>query len=529
MSGEADGPATMLSRQSKATAAAGLGVLWPAVTITAISAASMALEIVAGRALAPYVGMSLYSWTIIIAVVLAGLSLGHWIGGRIADRSARLERTVAWMLTGAALTSLVSLGALRLTAPALAGTEYVPQITGLAMAAFFAPSAFAGVLSPLLTVMALRASAPARQGSVLGLMFALGALGAILGTLVAGLLMISWLGTTGSVGLIGAVYALLSLRFWGARAPQVGIAAAAVLTLAATLPNAVGLRSSCLEESPYFCIRVDETATFGRPARVIALDHLAHGVNDRADPRLLLSPYVHGVDELVARRFTGPDLSAFFVGGGAYTLPRAWQARYPNGRFVVAELDPTVTKVAERALWYKPAPGTEVLHGDARRLLSALPKETRFDVIFGDAFHDISIPAHLVTAEFADIVASRLNPGGLYILNVVDALRAPHFMLSLAQTLGGTFGHVELWLDAAELGPAEKRTTWIVVASETSVQEEYLTAEYGFGREWVRVPLQAMVEAVDEERLVFLTDDYAPVDRLLAPVLLSAELTDDGS
>jgi len=46
-------------------------------TIAGVSAASMALEIVAGGALAPYVGMSLYTWTVIIAVVLAGLSVGH--------------------------------------------------------------------------------------------------------------------------------------------------------------------------------------------------------------------------------------------------------------------------------------------------------------------------------------------------------------------------------------------------------------------------------------------------------------------
>ncbi|MEL7137981.1 MAG: fused MFS/spermidine synthase [Pseudomonadota bacterium] len=500
------------------------GVFWPAATITMVSAASMALEIVAGRALAPYVGMSLYTWTIIIAVVLAGLSLGHWIGGRIADRRPRLTRIVAWSLSGAALTSFISLGALQLTAPALDSTDLVPHITALAMVAFFVPSAFAGVLSPLLTVMALKASASERQGAVLGLMFALGALGAILGTVLSGLVMISWLGTAGSVGLIGAIYALLSLRFWRQRAPQAAIIAAGMLLLVAAWPGALGLRSACFEESPYFCIRVDDVASFDRPARVMVLDHLVHGVNDRADPRLLMSPYVQGVDELVARRMPGQSLTAFFVGGGAFTLPRAWQARYPAGRFVIAELDPAVTKVAQDALWYDPGPQTEILHGDARRLLQTLPEETRFDVIFGDAFHDISIPSHLVTTEFAELVAARLNPGGLYVLNVVDALRAPRFMLSLANTLALTFPEVELWLDVEALGPTERRTTWIVLASEEPTGEEFLASSYGFKREWARVPLEAMVAAVGEEKLAVLTDDYAPVDRLLASVLLSAEM-----
>ena len=51
---------------------------------TLTAAAGLAVEIIAGRMIAPYLGMSLYTWTAIIAVVLAGFSLGHWWGGIIA-------------------------------------------------------------------------------------------------------------------------------------------------------------------------------------------------------------------------------------------------------------------------------------------------------------------------------------------------------------------------------------------------------------------------------------------------------------
>src|SRR5438874_12008078 len=46
----------------------------------------LVLELVAGRVLAPTVGVSLYTWTAVIGVVLAGVSLGSWLGGKIADR-----------------------------------------------------------------------------------------------------------------------------------------------------------------------------------------------------------------------------------------------------------------------------------------------------------------------------------------------------------------------------------------------------------------------------------------------------------
>ena len=64
------------------------------------------VEIVAGRMIAPYVGMSLYTWTAIIAVVLAGFSVGHWWGGRIAAHdSQNTLRQTAWTMVAAALTT----------------------------------------------------------------------------------------------------------------------------------------------------------------------------------------------------------------------------------------------------------------------------------------------------------------------------------------------------------------------------------------------------------------------------------------
>ena len=72
----------------------------------AVSAASLVVEIVAGRMLAPYVGMSLYTWTSVIAVVLIGFSLGHWWGGRVAERPQGdgLVYT-GWVVLAAAVTT----------------------------------------------------------------------------------------------------------------------------------------------------------------------------------------------------------------------------------------------------------------------------------------------------------------------------------------------------------------------------------------------------------------------------------------
>ena len=492
-----------------------------------VSAGSMALEIVAGRALAPYVGMSLYSWTVIIAVVLAGLSVGHWIGGLLSDRVSSLKTAVAVTLSLAAVTTISSLGLLKFIEPSVSGLDPVSHVTWLSMGAFFLPSTLAGIISPVLTKLALDQNEPNKHGRILGLMFALGAFGAILGTLASGLVLISWIGTSGSVTLISCLYAILSIPFWAGIARSI-VTIAIIIGSGTALyfPAKLGLGNSCLEETEYFCVRIDELVFNGRKGRLMALDHLAHGVNDRDDPAMLLSAYVQGVDEIVRHRFQKPDLSAFFIGGGSYTLPRAWQTTFPDGRFIVAELDPAVTKVAIEKLWFEPNDQFDIRHGDARLILSSLPEDKKFDVIFGDAFHDISIPPHLVSDEFHQLVKARLKSNGLYVVNVVDSFRKPAFLLSLVETLQKQFLTVELWLDFQSVPAYDARVTWIVIATEKPTINGTFSSKYGLYREWARAPIKRMKDIIGRDNIVALTDDYAPVDRLLSQVLLDADFAE---
>ncbi|MGE5504352.1 MAG: fused MFS/spermidine synthase, partial [Actinomycetota bacterium] len=287
-----------------------------------VSAAALVVEIVAGRMLAPYVGMSLYTWTAIIAVVLAGLSAGNWIGGRLAEAAAARARVGIALLLAAAACAATPLLVRALSGPLLAlGWNPIAAIVTLTAALFLAPSLLAGVASPVLTKLAVDA-APAHAGRAIGRMYALGAAGSIVGALAAGFLFISWLGTVRTILAVSALYAVLGLVLLQRRrvaAVLVGLAAGAAAWAGDSLA------SPCRVESDYYCIRVDDfSRESGREAAVLVLDHLGHGINDRAEPRLLYSSYLQFADELAHRRFGAEDISAFFIGGGAFTLPRAW-------------------------------------------------------------------------------------------------------------------------------------------------------------------------------------------------------------
>ena len=65
----------------------------------------MVVEIVAGRMIAPYVGMSLYTWTAIIAVVLAGFSIGNWIGKIATSKITTALRVSGGVMMFAAMST----------------------------------------------------------------------------------------------------------------------------------------------------------------------------------------------------------------------------------------------------------------------------------------------------------------------------------------------------------------------------------------------------------------------------------------
>jgi len=486
------------------------------------AAASLVVEIVGGRIVAPYVGMSLHSWTAVITVVLAGLALGHWIGGRWSDGDRLgLYRRLALIFTIAALSTFAILPLLRFTAPMILvpGLDLVAAILMLATVLFFIPSVAAGSVSPILTRIAI-ADQPDRTGIVIGRMFALGAAGSILGVLGAGYVLIAYVGSGGTIlsvalvyGGLAAAFLLVSLPSRKALAVGGGVTLAAALLLGVAAQRTQAITSPCDVESEYYCLRVvDTTAEIGRASRTLVLDHLGHGINDRDDPARLHSGYLALMDRLRDLRQRGGDFDAFFIGGGAYTLPRAWQARFPDAALVTSEIDPLVTDIAREHMWFEPGENMEIIHADARMTLKRLAGQA-FDVIIGDAVQqDVAVPPHLVTKEFAATVKDSLAEGGFYALNIIDRAEQPLFLTSVVLTLQGVFPVVEAWYPVRAAG----RTTFIVLAGDrpTGPDAIELDGSLDYAR-WRLTPMEPLARFASQRNIPVLTDDFAPVYRLL--------------
>ena len=490
--------------------------LWILISLQAgVSGSSLVVEIVAGRMIAPYVGMSLYTWTAIIAVVLAGFSVGHWWGGRIAglDTGRALRRT-GWIMLAAACATAGATFLLRTTAGPILQTIQHPlvAISALSALAFFLPSLFAGVPAPVLAVAAIRGRAQSEQA--LGAMYAAGAVGAIAGTLLAGFLFVPWFGSVATLLTIAATYSVAAfICSWLGRASKTeflstSLGLAAVLLLSA---GAANMQPVCDRESSYYCIRtvtLSESQT--PPIRLMVLDHLAHGISGRDTPRVMFTDHTAMLDALPRMRMRRDEFTSFHIGGGSYSVPRAWADRGISG-ITVAEIDPEVTSKAEEDFWFEPDMAT-VVHRDAR--VALWESEARYDVIIGDAFTDIAVPEHLVTLEFFGLVSERLAPGGVFAMNLIDNTGSLDALAAVAATLREIFPSVEVWTEARPPEPNERRVFVLLAGAEDSPVSAIETKAPGEKR-FQALDTGYVDEIIEKTDALVLTDDHAPLSHLM--------------
>lgn len=471
----------------------------------------LVLELVAARLVAPDLGVSLYTWTSVIGVVLAGVSLGNFLGGRIGDRWPR-RSVLAWVyLAGAATTALVLVVSRYTESLALpSSSPAMVQVLWVVSVLFFVPSTVLGVPTPILTRLSLRSVAGSAR--VVGRIQAAAALGSITGTFLTGFGLISWFGVRQVIA--GVAFVLLVLSLCAAVPRSLLSIGMTVLVAAGILAAGVTAKSPCTRESDYFCIRVVPVAAdeSGRSSQQLELylDRLLHSTVDRSNPANL----GYGYEESYARalRELNPDgkpFDAFFVGGGGFVFPRFVQGAY-GARSTVAEIDPEVTQVARERLGLEPSERMRIVTDDARRVLAAAPSKEKYDVVFGDAFNDFAVPHHLTTREFHRLVADHLTDDGVYLMNLVDGVHHD-FLRSELATLRETFSDVGVFIPASGWPPLGDRDTFVIVAANRPLPAELPL-----------VPAEGIAPFLDGGRKVILTDDHAPVDQMLAPVFSRA-------
>lgn len=158
-------------------------------------AAGLIYEIVWERLLEIYFGVTMTAITLIVAAYMAGLGLGSLVGGRIAHCIQRVVLTYGLVEVAIAIFGFFSPNLINWIGQRTAGSPY-PVVFLLSFLLLLIPTFLMGMTLPLLTQSFV--DRVDTSGQVIGLLYGINTLGAGLGALIAGYVLIGWLGFEGA-------------------------------------------------------------------------------------------------------------------------------------------------------------------------------------------------------------------------------------------------------------------------------------------------------------------------------------------
>ncbi|MBA7630656.1 Polyamine aminopropyltransferase [subsurface metagenome] len=516
--------------------------LWKANTIAFISSfCVMVIELIASRILAPHIGVSLYTWTSIIGVILAGIALGNYIGGKIADKRPSPLVLAAIFFAGGLLTiAILPMTNIVTSANWFGNLPVVWNFTLKTSFIFFLPAIILSMVSPM--VIKLTLADLGQTGGVVGTIYAFSTAGAILGTFMTGFYLILWFGTSMIVWLVAAVLILTGVIAWFSwRIPgrwnlslknfiiwTVTIVVA--LTYIFLFLSKESLHETYTKESNYFTIQVKDAGTDGK---ALHLDNFIQSYVVPEDQTALVYDYLKVFEEIV-RYINGenPAPRVLHLGGGGYSFPRYMEAVYPESVNEVVEIDPAVTQVAHEELGLPLETSIKTHNQDARLFLIQQKTVEKYNIVIGDVFNDFSTPYHLTTLEFNELVKANMEKDGIYLVNINDY---PHgrYTPSFIHTLKQAFKYVYLF-GVGESWGQKKNGTLVITAYDRVIVATHCRIDLADYQKFVTedgkkkaygYPLKEMEleKYLAERDPILLTDDHAPTDILIAPVFSELE------
>lgn len=474
-----------------------------------LNAVGMILELVAARLISPYFGNSNFVWTAIIGIILLAGSLGNLIGGRIASlKYNRLLTSYLLLFTSIylALTPLLGSPVLSSIKDADLGVQFGSVIGSIIF--FLIPATILGVITPI--IMKDHIGHSKDKGKESGRITAIIAIGSLIGTFLGGFWLIPMIGTK-MIFITLAVTILISATLFGVtekiKIIRLKVIFWIIVSATAFLILVCGLTVDKTDtdiisiDTEYGRIIIEEGEYNGELIRLYKQSGAYSSAtytepNKRFD---IVFDYIKGYDEMF--KFLNAKNVAM-IGGAAYQYPKYFISHFIDKKMDVIEIDPMSTEIAKKYFYLDDLIdeyGEERLglyNEDGRVFLSRC--ENKYDAILNDAFSGEVPVATLATKEAVRVIKNCLNPGGVYMSNVLAGITGDksRFLRSELKTMGEVFNYVYV-LPIRKNVSQDDYVNWMVVATDN---ESYIPKN------------RINIEFNGDE--IILTDDYNPIEKL---------------
>lgn len=525
---------------------------------------TLGVELAAARLLDPWFGNSILVWAALIGLVLACLSVGYWLGGKVADRRPSASLLYGIALAAAVWVALIPVASqpfLRSAALSSLNLEAAGSGVGSLAAAglavlvlFSAPTVLLGMVSPFAVRLAL--SDVRSGGQVAGRLYALSTVGSLLGTFLPVLVLIPAVGTRMTFGLLGGLLAATALVGWwlerGARAWPALLTLPALATLG-WLSNQGAIKPDpglllegeslynyyqIVQRGPETWLKLNEG--IGIHSVYHPQSALSEGIWDyflvaplfakreergtEANSGELPGPAQTQVPASSSQLLPVPPVQSLYVAGMAGgTVAQLFTDVYGPIPIDGAELDPDIVAAAQRYFHLDDYPNVHAIAADGRTFLLAQPVDKRYSVIAVDAYRPPYIPFHLATVEFFRLARDHLTEDGVVAVNAARSRDDYTLVNALAATMAQVFPSVYV-VDPPDDGYSLGNSLLVATVQPTTLADFQANAaaiDPATQPLLAEMARRASVTARPADTSgVILTDDKAPIEQIVHGIML---------
>ena len=480
----------------------------------------MALELVGSRLLAPVYGDSIFVWGSLIGIVMTSLSIGYFFGGRLADKQPEFQVFSLIIFSAGVFTLFIPSSSsmiLEIVSYSGLGEVYGPLLSSILLLAV--PTTLLGMVSPY--AIRLSTESLVRIGGISGSLYSISTAGSICGTFFTVFILIPTFNVRSiilALGLVLVVASLIGLA-WGLRVLSLVIVIVMIIP-SVFFTGPMGIRGETIvyqKDTPYNTLTIVDNAE--KSVRTLYLNNMAHS-----------AMYLNGSNSAV---FTYTDYfnlafvfnprlkRVLFIGGGGFSGPKQFLEYYSDVDVDVVEIDPQVVKAAKDYFDVPDDPRLGVVTDDGRAFLD---RAGIYDLVVLDAYSKTYVPFHLMTLEFFEALDAHLEPDGIIVSNLISSLigDTSNLLMSEYKTISQIFPQVYLFYTRTRSTSQVQNIILIATKASNKLDiDELIAASMEAPKRsgaLSRYSENLFESEIRIEDLPVLTDDYAPVVRLLNPV-----------
>ena len=478
------------------------------IVVFVCGAVVMIFELVGSRVLGPYFGTSLFVWTSLIGIILGSLSLGYYLGGKIADKKSSFKGlSLIIFLAAISIGLMVSIKDFWLIVLQNSFRDIRTSSVLASLSLFLPASVFLGMVSPY--AVKLKITNLNTSASTVGNLYAISTTGSIFGTFLAGFYLIPHFGTNKLLIILSVTLLIISLILSAKKGTWIKLSVFAIVVIGWFVISGLNYM---LPESGF----IDVDTAYNRIWIYDRIDYRTNktvkmmGINNENNSSMFLDS-----DELVneytkyyhlAKHFNPNFKKTLMLGGAGYSYPKDFLHKYPEATIDVVEIDPKVTELAKKYFRLEENPRLTIYHEDGRVFLNKT--QEKYDAIFGDAFNSLhSLPYQLTTKEAVQKKYNILNDDGIVILNIISAIEGEKgkFLRAEYATYKSLFPQVYLF-PVTYSGSSNMVQNIILVALKSEKDQTFNDSDPKLNEY-----LQHLWKKTVDADIPILTDNFAPV------------------